>query len=163
MLWVILVIVPVGLLAWIVISPLAIEIDTRMPRAQLEWKSIGRVQIWHTDEWWLSIRILFYRKTIRCADIKNKSRKRTEMKPRSPRTISIRKLLPGFARAISTFKVEEWQMAIDTGNPVTNAQLYPINFLPPMYHHLNINFNNENYLFLKISHRPWKIILAFFR
>jgi hypothetical protein len=48
------------------------EIDTRSPKAEQRWLGIGGVKVWYEEEWWLSMRILFYRKTIRFSEIKPK-------------------------------------------------------------------------------------------
>jgi hypothetical protein len=57
--------------------------------------------------------------------------------------------------------VEEWRLAMDTGDYILNARLFPLNFLPGCRNHLHINFLEENYLYLKIRNYPWKIIYAF--
>ena len=72
-------------------------------------------------------------------------------------------LLKKIIRIIRTFQVTEWQLAVDTGDHSRNAQLYPLNFLPGAFPHLQINFRDENYLVLKTRNRPWKIVFAFLR
>jgi len=67
------------------------------------------------------------------------------------------------ARMARTFHILEWKLAIDTGDYTRNAQLYPLNFMPGAFSHLQVNFRDENYLVLKISNRPWKIVYAFLR
>ncbi len=66
-------------------------------------------------------------------------------------------------RVLRTFRVTEWRVAIDTGDYARNAQLYPMNFLPYAFKHLDINFRDENFLVLRIRNRPWKMIYAFLR
>lgn len=77
--------------------------------------------------------------------------------------MKIRQLLKKAVRIIKTFRVTEWRLAVDTGDHTRNAQLYPLNFLPGTFRHLQINFRDENYLVLKIRNRPWKILYAFLR
>jgi hypothetical protein len=128
----------------------------------LKWVSIGRAMIWYEEEWWVSFRVLFFQKKIRMSSIK-----RTQKKAADQPTKKIKRRTKGMLRKIvrvlHTFKVEEWQLAIDTGDYALNAQIYPLNFLPALNHHIGINFNNENFLKVKISNRPVRILYAYLR
>jgi hypothetical protein len=165
MVWLIVVGVLISLLCWFLFSPLVMKIDTRIPWAVLQWISIGSMRIWYEDEWWLNMRILFYHKTMRLSEIriKPKKRKDTTEEKKSTRKMKLSRLLKKMIRVIKTFRVTEWQLAIDTGDYTRDAQLYPLNFLPYTFQHLHINFFEENYLVLKIRNRPWKILYAFLR
>jgi hypothetical protein len=81
----------------------------------------------------------------------------------SKKKIKISQMLKKLTRVIKTFRVTEWQLAIDTGDSTRNAQLYPLNYLPYTFEHLHINFRDENYLLLEIRNSPWKILYAFLR
>jgi hypothetical protein len=165
MVWLIIVIVIRVLLSWLLISPLIVKVDTRIPEARLRWWSVGEANIWYKDEWWLQWRILFYKKEIRFSEIgsKTKTPKQAASKKRSGRKMKINKILKKGMRIMRTFKVEEWQLAVDTGDHTRNAQLYPLNFIPYNFQHLSINFNDENYLVLKTRNRPWKMLYAFLK
>jgi hypothetical protein len=150
------------LLLWFLVSPLILEIDSRKPAAMLKWVSIGKAMTWYDDEWWLSFRILFFQKKMRLSSIKGKQKKvaappvkKTKRRTRPP----FRKIL----NVIRTFRVEEWRLAIDTGDYPRNAQIYPLNFLPKLRDHLRVNFNDENYLYVRIRNRPFKILYAYLR
>ncbi|MEP7374991.1 MAG: hypothetical protein ABI675_16460 [Chitinophagaceae bacterium] len=150
---------------WLLTSTVEVEIDSRVPMAKLRWISFGKVVLWYDDEWRLSIRILFFKKIIRLSEIKSKPEKIKDAaaKKKSKRRMKIRQLLKKAVRIIKTFRVTEWRLAVDTGDHTRNAQLYPLNFLPGTFRHLQINFRDENYLVLKIRNRPWKILYAFLR
>lgn len=165
MVWLIIVGIMISFLFWFLFSPLVVKIDTRVPEAELQWKSIGSIWIWFEDEWWLSMRILFYRKTIRLSEIKTRQKKIKEVteKKKSKGKMKLGRLLRKMIRVIKTFRVAEWQLAIDAGDYTRNAQLFPLNFLPYSFEHLHINFTEDNYLVLKIKNRPWKIVYAFLR
>ena len=62
-----------------------------------------------------------------------------------------------------TFRITEWKLALDTGDYSLNAPLYPLNFLPYTINHILVNFQNENYLALKVRNRPWKILIVFLK
>ena len=66
-------------------------------------------------------------------------------------------------KLIKTFRVTNWKVAIDTGDTVKNAWLYPLNFIPDTRRHLHINFEDENYLVFSVRNAPWKLAYAFFR
>ena len=160
MIWLIILLALLSFIAWLLITPLVFEVDTRIPCAGLKWRGIGSVGIWYENEWWLTIRVFFYRRTIRLSEIMTNSGKIKEdaEKKTEKRRIKTRRLLMKLLRAIRTFRVTKWELTIDTGDNVLNAQLYPLNYLPCTFKHLEINFRNENYLFAKISNRPWRIL-----
>ena len=66
-------------------------------------------------------------------------------------------------RVIRTFRVKQWQIGIDTGDYGLNARLYPVNFLPAFYSHVNINFIGENFFFIQINNNAWRMVYAFLR
>jgi hypothetical protein len=147
------------------LSPLVVEVDTRVPYASFRWISIGQARIWYEGDWWINIQVLFFRKTMRLADMMNKPKQKKadkEKKKPAKRTnkwLLLRKLV----RVIKTFRVTTCQIAIDTGDYTRDAQLYALNFLPYTFRHLEINFRDENYLVLKIRNRPWKMLSAYWR
>ena len=112
--------------------------------------------------WRLRINAPFYEKTFYLSELKTKPRKiktagagKKEKKKRS-----LRDILKMITAITKTFRVTEWKLALDTGDYTLNAVLYPLNFLPHTANHLLVNFQNENYLVLKVRNRPWKIVYA---
>ncbi len=150
------------LLSWFLISPLVLETDTRIPGAMLKWVSIGKARIWYDHEWWLSIRVLFFRKTIKLSSIKAKQKKLTTGTAKKKKR-NKEKLFRKMIRVMRTFQIEEWRVFLDSGDDSLNARIYGLNFLPLFRGHLQINFNDENYLFIRIRNRPMKILWAFLR
>ena len=161
----IILIVLLGFIAWLIFSPLVLEIDTRMPQAAIRWIRIGKARVWYDNEWWLSFRIFFYRKTIRFSDIKSKTKRIKAAKPKEKRKRKMRisRLLRKMIRVLKTFRLTEWQLAIDTGDYCLNAQLYPLNYLPHAFEHLHINFAGKNYFVMKMKNRPLNILYAYLR
>ena len=162
MIWLIIILFICTILGFLLFSKVIVEVDTRIAKAELHWQGIGMVKIWYEDDWWLSMKVPFYRKTLRFADMKKESKTPTDRpkKKRNKRPGMIR-MLRKTIKVIKTFRVIEWRLAIDTGDYSSNAQLYPLNFARRSFGHLNINFRDENFLVLKIHNRPWKILYAF--
>ncbi|MDP4264055.1 MAG: hypothetical protein Q8941_16125 [Bacteroidota bacterium] len=160
----VIIVVLLGIAVWLLISPFIVEIDTRIPQAGVRWVSIGSARVWYEDEWWFSIRIFFFRKTMRFSEIKAKPKKiKDRVKKKARKKMKISRVWVKMVRVIKTFRVKEWQLAFDTGDHTRNAQLYPLNYLPYTFKHLYINFGDENYLVLKTRNRPWKVLYAFLR
>jgi len=148
---------------WLLISPLSVEIDTRIPEAKFRWTSIGGATIWYNGEWLLDFWVFFYHKTIHFSEINGKPHKKRLPQKKSKKNVRFNRMLKKIIAVAKTFRVKEWQLAIDTGNYIYNGKLYPLNFLPHLSQHVRINFTDENYLVLRISNRPWKILYAFLR
>ncbi|MFI5130489.1 MAG: hypothetical protein ACHQFX_10880 [Chitinophagales bacterium] len=165
MTWVIIIVLFICLLlGFLFFSLIVVEVDTRIAKAEVRWKGIGTVKIWYEDDWWLSMKVPFYRKTLRFTDIKKGSKKTKDSSgKRGNKWPKIMRMLKKTTRVIKTFKLIEWQLAIDTGDYCTNAQLYSMNFVTRKFGHLDINFRGENFLVLKVNNRPWKILYAFLR
>jgi len=163
MFWLIGVAVLIFLIFFIfLLSAIVIEVDTRVPQAGIRWGSLGKAKIWYNNEWWLSVQLLFYRKTIQVTGIKSKANKTVAAiaKKKPKKKLILKKFSKKIFPIIKTFKTLEWILAIDTGDNVYNAQLYPLNFLSKTYGHVFINFNNENFLVLKIRNYPWQILYS---
>lgn len=153
------------LIAWLLVSAFELKLDTRVLQAELSWKTIGMVKVWHDQQWLIRFRILFFSKTLPISELKRtkgQSKKiRTETKVH---TSSRLKNIPGrMIDVIRSFELLECTLAIDTGDHCRNARLYPLNYVPYARGHLFINFFDENFLVLKIRNKPWKILYAFFR
>jgi len=152
------------LIGWLFLSKIVLEVDTRIARAEVRLQGIGSVKIGYDDEWWMIVSVPLYRKTIRFADIKKGSRKKRGRKViRKKKRFKMISVLRKTIRVIRSFHVSEWQLAVDMGDSRKNAQFYYLNFLRPAYGHLHVNFNDENFMVLKMHSHPWNILYAFIR
>jgi len=163
--WIIIIITLLLILCWLFLTPLELQIDTRTPQASLRWISVGKAIVtYEKDIWWLKIRILFFYKQWELEKLifAPKKKKRAKRVPQKRKTVKSKRLRK-FFDLLKTFRVVKWQMAIDTGDSIKNAWLYPLNFFPHIGKHLYINFTDENYLVLKIRNAPWKLAYAFMK
>lgn len=156
----------IAIVVWLLVAPLVIEIDSRVPVASFRWVSIGSGSIYHKEEWRLRFRVFFFGKDLPLADMARKKKaiqpeKEVRSRPRKKRRP--RHQLRKAWQMLKTIRVTRWQLAIDTGDYVQNAKLYPLNFLPYTFRHLEINFCDENYLVLHLRARPWKMLLAYLK
>ena len=152
------------LIGVLLLSLLVIEIDTRVPGASMRWGALAKASIWYDDEWRMYIQVLFYRKTIGLARIKSKpvNKKPPAAKKKSKKRTT-KRFLTQIWRVLKTFRVTAFTLAIDTGDHVCNAQLFPLHVFPATRKHVFINFTGDNFLILKMNNRPWKILYAFFK
>ncbi len=166
MVWIIIIIIFLLILCWLLLTPLELQIDTRTPEASLRWISIGKaIVMYEKDKWWLKVRVLFFYKQWELEKLifgEKKKKKRIKRIPKKRKTGKGKWLKKSF-NLLKTFRVIQWQIAIDTGDSIKNAWLYPLNFFSHTRQHLYINFIDENYLTLKVRNAPWKIAYAFIR
>jgi hypothetical protein len=165
MVWIIVIILLLLILCWVLITPLELRIDTRTPQVSIRWMNIGKALVsYENEKWWLNVWVLFFHKQwdlekLIFAEKKKKKRVKRIAEKRKPGTNKFRK----FLKVMKTFRVTNWQIAIDTGDTIKNAWLYPLNFSAYTWKHVYINFTDENYIVLSIRNTPWKLAYAFLR
>ena len=158
--WVIVFILPLLILGWLLLAPLQLQIDTRIPEISFRWISVGKAKIvYEQDKWWLKISVFFFFKQWDLEGLIFKPKKKVKKnRPKTKRGLS--KWLRKLFNLIKTFRVTKWQIAIDTGDDVRNAWLYSLNFYPGIRRHFCVNFFDESYLLLEIRNAPWKMVYA---
>ena len=166
MLWIaVILLLLILLLCWLLLSSLNIELDSRVPRAGIKWGTIGNAGIWYEEGWRMHVHVPFYQKTFNLAEIKRKPRKivTEDAEKKNKKRRNLRRMIKMIIPMAKTFRITEWKLALDTGDYSLNAPLYPLNFLPFAVNHILINFQNENYLVLKVRNRPWKMLIVFLK
>jgi hypothetical protein len=159
--WVIILIFPLLIIGWLLLAPLQLQIDTRIPEISLRWITVGKAIIgYEQGKWYLKISALFLSKRWELEKLVLKSKKKAHG-VKSKKKARHYNWLKKFTNLVKTFRVTRWQIAMDTGDPSKNAWLYPLNFYPGARHHLYINFLDENYFLLEIRNSPWKLIKPF--
>lgn len=165
MLWIIVIVLPLLLLSWFLLSRIEFQIDSRISRASIHWAGVGWVLFEYADEtWWIKIQVLFFRKKWPLSAILSRNKKKG--KPRAKRKKEHGRKQAGISkilRLIRSFKVVHWQIAIDTNDAVHNAWLYSLNFPPYLRRHIFINFQDINYFTLIIRNTVWRLLYAWIR
>lgn len=163
--WIIIPIFLFLILCWLFLAPLELQIDTRTPQASLRWISIGKaILVYESDKWWLRLNVLFFHKQWDLEKLILEKRKKTKrQRPRKKKKVHKTGRLKKFFNLAKSFRIIKWQLAMDTGDVIKNAWLYPLNFSRYTRQHLYINFVDENYLVMIIRNAPWKMAYAFLK
>ncbi|OQP40144.1 hypothetical protein A4D02_14525 [Niastella koreensis] len=153
------------LVCWLLVAPVELEIDTIHAQAAVHWISIGSVRVWYEEEWWFSIQVFFFHKTMPFSQMKKGPKKATATleNGKQKKKLKTKSILKKVTQVIGSLQITEWRLAIDSGEYNLNARLYPLNFLSWTAGHLFINFQGNNYLVAKLRAQPWKIALAFIK
>jgi hypothetical protein len=147
-------------LVWLLFAPVQLQIDTRIPEVYFRWITVGKAKlIYEQDKWWLRISVFVFSKEWDFAKLTHRKKKRVR-KARPKRRTKKANWLMRLLNVGKSFRITRWQISIDSGDDIKNAWMYPLNFHPAFRRHLNVNFFDENYLFLEIRNAPWKIIYA---
>jgi hypothetical protein len=147
----------------LLLAPFVIEADTRVPYLLFRWRGIGHARLYFEKEWQLDLRVFFFRKNMLLPVAAKATTNKKQRTHKAARKRSFSRMLQKMRRVLATFRVEQWQLAIDTGDHVLNAQLYPVNFLPGCYGHVQVNFTGDNYVYILIRNRPWQLLYAYLR
>ena len=153
-------------ICWLLLSPIEMHIDTRVPHASFSWLSIGRaIVIYEKEEWFLKVKILLFRKEWPLSKLFTqpaKKKKPEKIKKAGSRAANLKVMNRSF-KMLKTFRVIEWKLAMDGNDHIRYAMLYPLNFLPYLGRHIHINFEDQTYLLLKIRNQPWRMVYAWIK
>jgi len=164
MIWFLVFVVIFLLVFLLLLSPLELSIDTRIPLIVMRWGRVGKAMFtWKNEEWMISLDFLFFHRKWSLEKIiygTKKTSKRSEKKQKTKRkSRDWRRLF----QVLRSFQVSKWQLVIDSDDYVQNAYLYPLNFMPYVRNHVRINFLDENYLVATIKNTPWRMISAWIK
>jgi hypothetical protein len=161
-------IILLGLILFLLLTPIWIELDTRVPFGRLQCWGVGGVELYHDKQWIVRLRILFFKKIFYLEKITKANGAKRKKKKREPgipkrRGMSLWVMLKKMKRVYRSFTVEKWQLAIDTGDATLNARLYPLNWIPVLQGHLFVNFNGDQHFQCRIRNAGWRLLWAWFR
>lgn len=165
MLWIILFLF-ILILGWLLLSPLEVKIDTRVPVTRVRWKSIGNATLFYDDEQlWLKVGVLFFSKKWSLMQIIFADRKKKKKIAQSRRKKNRGKptTILKFFKILKTFQIVQWEIAFSADDNTKNAYWYWLNFFPLTRRHVHINFIDQNYLVLVIRNKAWRIAYAFIK
>lgn len=155
-----------GLLFWMLIAPLELYIDTTRNRYFLRYLGLARLDLnWHHQELIeLQARILGWPARFYPLRKLFDPKKQTTKPPKARK--SSQGWRPSWKQVKAAFRairVRRLEVNLDTGNWVTNAELYPVFFwMSQLKGNWGVNFEHRNELRLHLHTRPINILKAMF-
>ena len=146
--WIILVIILI-LLAWPLVAPFQLIIDSEMGKVEFHWKSIGRIGLWANEEaiLLLKVNIGCFHRTWKPLEWQSKPQNNQPKKVKKKRKSNIQNLpFQLIYQLLSTFRVRYFRLDLDTDDFVLNSYLYPFAFtLQRMGWQVSINYAGRSY------------------
>lgn len=151
-------------------APLVLELDSSRSVYRLDWWYLIRARVTPAaDDLFIDGRILFFKKrwsVIELAAKRSEKKEKQASKKKKQQKKRSRLSWNAFKRIMHTFTVHRFDIALDTGDVITNAMLFPI---AEVLHHslrvrqggFHINFVGDNHIDLKISNRAGRVAWAF--
>jgi hypothetical protein len=158
------VVIVIFLLCWLLLSPIIISIDTRVPTIKVNWLSIGSVALlMDQGKWLFKIHVLFYntKKEFSSFIQKKQSAKKKSITNKSRKPKHQARIVRAIIRVIKTFSLTNWNLQIDTGDYALNGGLYTVYALPLVAGHVGINFCGNNFFTARIRNTPLRMLRAY--
>lgn len=154
-----------GFLTYLLLMPLELCIDSYRERYFLRMGVLARLGVEKdpAELIRLHLKVLFLNFYWRPSDIRSWGRP-GKKSSRNAKAVKKRGLpLDRAGKLLKSFRVKSFRLELDTGNPVLNAKLYPLLFLPGLRTwDVGINFLGRNHVSLQIVNRPIYILNALF-
>jgi hypothetical protein len=160
-----------GILAWILVIPLIITIDSRRSFFELKWVSLGKVNVLlEPERIGFSIKVLFFKKIKYLNFFKQKAKKKEVEKPvkiKNKKKLKWSKINRKAKRVFNSFELKKLVLKLDTDDDYYNAFLFPVFYLSTINQHskekkiqLDINYQGINEIELVLKNRLIKIAFA---
>lgn len=152
-----------GMLIYLLLMPIILEINTAGNRYLLQIGKLAIVYLEPHPEKIIRIRLRSFFRNFYFYPLTRNSDKK-ESKPLNGKKIKPRKWV-SFKRVfklIRSFKIKKLSVVIDTGDFTTNAKWYPVfYFLGEAGGEWHMNFEGKNALEIKLTNRPIYLIKSF--
>ncbi len=157
------------LLAWLLLSPLDLRIDTQNNLYFLRWRYLARAEVLSDDGPGLAVRLWVgpFRwrfDLLEWAGKEKTEKPKPEKKEKAKRKKSRMPKWATIRRIIRTFRVRRCFVDLDTGDYTRNAWLFPLFYLlrrPRAA--VRVNFQGRNEVDLWIQNRPINVLIAFLK
>ncbi|NNL07654.1 MAG: hypothetical protein HKP38_00365 [Croceitalea sp.] len=162
--WVFIIILLLALVAWMLWTPLVLNIDTVQQRYYLKLTGVVKASLEpHAQKVArLRIDVLFFHFYVDFLQNLGKpsTKKLEDAKKPSKRRFKLN--LNQMLALWRSFTLKRFYLNMDTGDVVLNAQLYPIFFfLDRRYGGFHINFEDRNQMVLQLENRPIRLLKIF--
>ena len=153
----------------VLISPLVIRMDSAKQEYEVRWKGIGRICVVPDEDELLILRLRIFFLEWQFLPFRSggttqseNPKKKVDAEARAFNTRNIS--LTTFLRVLQSFKVQELEVEVDTGDYVRNAYLNPLfYFLSNGRKQWLVNYKGINRVRLVIQNRPIRILYAAIR
>jgi hypothetical protein len=148
------------LLLWL---PLEVEIDTGLAVYRARWWGVFGIRaVPDSEKWRWFLNVFFWENELRPGGTKPSVRKRRANKKK--RTIPLKRILSLAKNLFQAIKIKRFRLDWDTGDFVSNAQLYPLfHALSNRKRQLAINFDGKEELEILLQTRLWDLTKAVLR
>ena len=153
----------VGSLDYFLLMPLELNIDSSRGQYCLRMGFLARVSVEKdpVELLRLHLKVLFLNFFWRPSDLASGGRAKKKLAKKAKRGGKRKITMAQGRRLLQSFRIKAFRLELDTGDPILNAQLYPLFFLIGQYGgNLGINFTGHNSLTLQVVNRPIHIIKA---
>lgn len=155
-----------GLTAWLLFAVFRVEIDSRRGVVGVDWGSIFGV-LWAPADAWdiLHLRVFGWRRQIQLNASSGTKIARTPEKKnvqRSGKRMSAKVLIRLARRVIRTFRVRKCRITWDSGDFIWNAWAYPVVHILDMHVNgtIGVNFVGKREVHLVVENRLGRILWA---
>jgi hypothetical protein len=159
------IIVLVLFITWLLVAPLVITLDSNKLFAEINWRSIGRVQLLkEKDNWILTFSIFSYRseKCIETLWKKTPAKKKGKESRRKTKSVKhLRKWMKMVIYVMQTFRIIRCTINLDTQDAALNSWMHISYGSPLIRRYVNINYNNQNDLYIQVKNRPGRMLYTF--
>ena len=159
------------LVVYLLFVPLVLYIDTDQRVGYLQVKGLAKASLETHESELIRIRLdalfthfYFYplQKILHAKSKKKEIAPKTRKKKSKKEVTDIIRYGKIGKRILQSFKVKKFRVAIDTGDCIQNARLYPVAaFVDRYLFDCHVNYQNRNYLGLHVVNKPIYILKAF--
>ncbi len=144
----------------LLLIPIVAVIDTATNQYYVQLKGLAKASIEEHKKELLRIKlkVLFLNFYFYPLTKNSDGKKQIEKRRTKSRKIGVQTGL----RVLRSFKIKRLYLDVDTGDPITNAKLFPLfAYINYKIGNFNINFEGKNQMTLYIQNRPIRIIKSF--
>jgi hypothetical protein len=152
-------------LAWLLVCPIRLQIDTRRQLYLLQWRGVGRIQLLPvTGNLVIQLRVFFWKKNFYPLEYqpKKKQPKEARKMKKKGRKTNFQKYKRKGIRLFRSFRIKAFRLDLDTDDYVYNGYLYPVfHLLSNEKRQLTINYRGLSEMFLIVENRLYRVLIAF--
>jgi hypothetical protein len=153
---------------WLLLAPIRLNVDSSKNKYLIIWSGLGSLTLIPAkEEWFLNLKIGFWKKKFFLSGILEKmmKRKKKELKPngkKKRKKYGFLNSLKKVQQVLKTFEIKICKIDFDTDDYYWNALLIPALQMvnKGSRYRVAINFEGKNNILLNIENRPIKIIYS---